>query len=120
MDNKPIKPKTLYIAILMAVIAFIFTNVGAMLYISGGINEKVNKMELELQRKPSNDVLLQYMKLTDSRFRANELSLNAHADGNKTEKSDLKSYVEMLEERINRIESIYLEDVYRSASKKKK
>jgi len=89
------------------------------IYSSGVNSTKIERLQDDVREKPSNDVLLQYMRLTDERFRVSEIDLDEHVlDFDRARENRLRE-LKSLEDRIIRIEDKYLMDAYRSGVKKK-
>jgi len=110
-------PKIIIIVV-VALVAFIGANIATILYSSGVNSTKIERLQDDVREKPSNDILLQYMRLTDERFRVSEIDLDEHVDDFERARENRLRELKQLEDRIIRIEDKYLMDAYRSEKKK--
>jgi len=105
--------KNFSITVIISIMSIIGSVTYGVSYFQGSTDAKIEALIKEVETKPSNDVLLQYMNLQHERFIFNEKRLDRHL-----EFEDKRS--DEIQKRIERIEELYLSDIYRSGGEKKK
>ena len=103
--------KNLLLTIIIVLLPIIITIGVSANYFQGATNAKLEQMTKDIDKKPSNAVLLQYMLLVDERFKATYLRHDEHTE-------NYKASIKRLDEDIQRIEDRWLTDNYRGQKKK--
>lgn len=100
--DKPIRFTwgNLLVSLLLVLIPIILTIFGAAYYFKGSVDTKMEYLEKQLVLKPDNEVILQFMYLTDERFRM----------GEKHDDESLR--------RLERLEQLFLTHTNRTVKKK--
>lgn len=80
-------------------------------------NNRLDKVEKELNEKPDNSVLLQYMELTQTKFDTQQKLLDEHVKSDAIQFEFLQKELERVNKDLDQLREKYLTDVYRSKKK---
>ncbi len=102
----------------LLIVSVIGSAVYSAVYSSGVSDTDMEYMKLEIDQKPDNAVMMEYVNLLKLQFEFLQKSQDIHITSNKERWAAEVRYNEAITERIKRIEDIYLTDKYRGVKKK--